>query len=270
MRSIALLLLMATTAAAQRPLAPIPESGDVVYPVYEGWYKNPDGTFSLSFGYFNRNSEEALDIPIGPNNFISPGAQNQNQPTHFEPRRHWGVFAVTVPANFGTRSVTWTVKIRGQTIAIPASLREEWEIDAVQGEVGSGNTPPVLTFPNRPDGRGPAGATGEPLKGKAGTPITVTVNAKDDGRAPASTVARGTAQTTTLTWFVHQGPANAKFAPTTARVPVAGGSASTAVTFSLPGEYVLRVRANDASGVASGGHAQCCWTNGFVKVIVTP
>jgi hypothetical protein len=29
------------------------------------------------------------------------------------------------------------------------------------------------------------------------------------------------------------------------------------------------VRANDASGVANAGHAQCCWTNGFVKVTVT-
>jgi hypothetical protein len=47
------------------------------------------------------------------------------------------------------------------------------------------------------------------------------------------------------------------------------GRATTAATFSEPGEYVLRVRANDASGVAGAGHAQCCWSNGFVKVIVT-
>ncbi len=40
-------------------------------------------------------------------------------------------------------------------------------------------------------------------------------------------------------------------------------------TFSAPGDYMLRVRANDASGVSGAGHAQCCWTNGFVKVTVT-
>ena len=40
-------------------------------------------------------------------------------------------------------------------------------------------------------------------------------------------------------------------------------------TFSELGDYVLRVRANDASGVANAGHAQCCWANGFVKVTVT-
>ena len=54
-----------------------------------------------------------------------------------------------------------------------------------------------------------------------------------------------------------------------ARVPVEGGSATTRVTFTQPGEYRLRVRANDASGVAGAGHAQCCWTNGFVTVNVS-
>jgi hypothetical protein len=73
----------------------------------------------------------------------------------------------------------------------------------------------------------------------------------------------------TLTWFLHQGPGKVLFEPPTARVPSAGGSASTNVTFSEPGDYVLRVRANDASGVAGAGHAQCCWTNAFVKVTVS-
>ena len=50
---------------------------------------------------------------------------------------------------------------------------------------------------------------------------------------------------------------------------VFGGPMSTEAMFSEPGEYVLRVRANDASGVSGAGHSQCCWTNGFVKVTVT-
>jgi hypothetical protein len=51
----------------------------------EGWYQNPDGTFSLLVGYFNRNQKETLDIPIGPNNQIEPGGLDQGQPTHFLP-----------------------------------------------------------------------------------------------------------------------------------------------------------------------------------------
>ena len=116
---------------AQVPLTPISTSGRSVTPVFEGWYVNPDGTFSISFGYYNRNSEEVLEIPVGPDNFIEPGDANQGQPTVFHTRRHWGVFAVKVPANFGDKKVTWTLKIRGETFAIPGSLHRDWQIDAL-------------------------------------------------------------------------------------------------------------------------------------------
>src|SRR5262245_11388546 len=101
---MALVAVMALPVRAQLPFAVARSSGQTVTPAYEGWYKNPDGTFSLSFGYLNRNAEEVVDIPLGPNNFIEPGDQNQGQPTEFQPRRHWGVFAVKVPADFGDRS----------------------------------------------------------------------------------------------------------------------------------------------------------------------
>jgi hypothetical protein len=42
--------------------------GQSIQPVFEGWEKNPDGTFSMWFGYLNRNYEERLNIPVGPNN----------------------------------------------------------------------------------------------------------------------------------------------------------------------------------------------------------
>jgi hypothetical protein len=73
----------------------------------------------------------------------------------------------------------------------------------------------------------------------------------------------------TLTWFKHRGLGAVTFAEPSPAVGADDGMASTTATFAVPGEYVLRVRANDASGVASAGHAQCCWTNGFVKVTVT-
>jgi hypothetical protein len=71
-----------------------------------------------------------------------------------------------------------------------------------------------------------------------------------------------------LTWLLHQGPARVEFSNATPQVDAQNGKATTTVTFSTPGEYILRVRANDASGFAGAGHAQCCWTNGFVKVVV--
>src|SRR5262245_19278849 len=78
-------------------LAPGRDSDLTVTPAFEGWFHNPDGTVSLSFGYYNRNLKEELDIPVGPNNHLDPGGPDMNQPTHFEPQRHWGVFSVTVP-----------------------------------------------------------------------------------------------------------------------------------------------------------------------------
>jgi len=47
------------------------------------------------------------------------------------------------------------------------------------------------------------------------------------------------------------------------------GKATTVVTFSEPGQYLLHVVANDYSGDGGGGF-QCCWTNGQVKVLVQP
>jgi hypothetical protein len=255
---------------AQLPFASLKSSGQTVTPAYEGWYKNPDGSISLSFGYLNRNSEEAVEIPIGPENRIDPGEANQGQPTHFQPRRHWGVFAVKVPADFGDKKLTWTLRFRGATYAIPGSLHSNWQIDALEGEAGSGNTPPVLKFDaTGPEGSGPLGLTAGPLSAAVGNPLTVNVWARDDGKASTSVASGGRgAAPVSLAWFKHQGPGDVTFAPQSGRAAAAGAQFTTTATFSKPGDYVLRVRANDASGVANAGHAQCCWSNGFVKVTV--
>jgi hypothetical protein len=258
-------MLVATlsSANAQLSLAPTTPSGATATPAFEGWYRNADGSYSLSFGYFNRNSVEVLSVPIGPDNSISPGPADQGQPTYFYPRRHWGVFAVKVPAGFQGKLV-WTLNVRGQTFTIPGSLREEWQIDALEGEAGSNNTPPVLTFAaGGPEARGPGGITVD-RTASVGKPLALEIIARDDGANPT-----GRPVPVTLTWFTHQGPAQAKFAPPTARLTPTGGTSSTTATFSQPGDYILRVRAND-SDVTAAGHSQCCWTNAFVRVRVTP
>jgi hypothetical protein len=253
-----------SASVAQTPLAPAAPSGQTATPAFEGWYKNADGTFSLSFGYYNRNTTEVLSIPVGPDNFVSPGEANQGQPAYFYPRRHWGVFAVKVPADFGDKKVVWTVNVRGKTFAISGSLRDEWQIDALEGEAGSNNTPPSLTFDEGgPQGRGPGGITVE-RSATVGKPITITVVAKDDGAG----LTRG-GYAVTLTWFTHQGPAPVAFGTPIAKLTPTGGTTSTTATFSKPGDYIVRVRAND-SDVVAAGHSQCCWTNAFVKVRVTP
>src|SRR5580704_1505996 len=91
------LILLAVSAMAQTRFA----SGQDVVPVYEGWERNPDGSFSMVFGYMNRNYEEQMDIPVGPNNKIEPGPPDQGQPEHFYRRRQQFVFKVKVPKDWG-------------------------------------------------------------------------------------------------------------------------------------------------------------------------
>jgi hypothetical protein len=259
-------MILPFVASAQLPLAPIAKSGQTVTPVYEGWYRNPDGSFSLSFGYYNRNSDEVIEIPVGADNFIAPGDSNRGQPTRFEARRHWGVFAVRVPANFGQQKVTWTLRMKGETFAIPGSLHADWEIDALAGEAGTGNTPPSIKLSSGgPIAQGPGGATQGPVSATVGQPLTLTIWATDDGRGGGSVTGSRGGQVA-LMWFKHSGPGSVTFSDRAPRA-AADGVATTTATFSSAGVYLLRVRANDSS-VYGAGHEQCCWTNGFIVVNV--
>jgi hypothetical protein len=60
---VAAVLIMnaATPSAQQFPLAPTKNYGQAVWPVYERWYDNPDGSFTLLIGYFNPNKKQPLD-----------------------------------------------------------------------------------------------------------------------------------------------------------------------------------------------------------------
>jgi hypothetical protein len=74
--------------------------GQNISPAFEGWEEDPDGTRYFVFGYMNRNWEEEMDVPVGPDNTIAPGGPDMGQPTHFLPRRNRFVFRVPVPRSF--------------------------------------------------------------------------------------------------------------------------------------------------------------------------
>ena len=68
-RAAVCILALAVMRAGVAPAAiaqglPVRDSGQTTTPVYEGWYQNADGTLTLSWGYFNRNAKEILDIPL--------------------------------------------------------------------------------------------------------------------------------------------------------------------------------------------------------------
>src|SRR5436190_2984199 len=110
----ALVLLLQLQPASGQLVKVRHSSGQGVAPVYEGFDVNPDGSYNMWFGYMNRNYEEEVDLPVGPNNEIEPGG-DRGQPTHFMPRRHKDVFSVIVPKDFGDQTLVWTLTVRGQT-----------------------------------------------------------------------------------------------------------------------------------------------------------
>jgi len=89
--------------------------GQSVMPVYQGWTENADGSFNLHFSYINQNWEEEVDLPVGPNNSVSPAplGPDAGQPTHFYPRQNRWLFTVRVPKDWGAKEVVWTLTSHG-------------------------------------------------------------------------------------------------------------------------------------------------------------
>jgi len=226
--------------------------GQDVSPTFDGWQQNKDGSYTLYFGYFNRNSEEEVDIPIGPdNNFDLNGKIDQGQPTHFYPNPRWWVFSVVVPKDWPKdKRVVWTLISRGITSQAKGWLEPEWEVD--QGII-SKNSPRDsmlmtvsigdIDFENEP----PA-VTGSPAQTiKLGDPLTLTVTAKDDGRPKPLENAGGRQQGVRVRWIVYRGSGKVRFDPDIMPGRVYGKPATleTKVTFSAPGDYRLRAIASD-------------------------
>lgn len=268
-------LVLPTSGVAQQiPLAEQPFNefslrarGQPVIPIFDGWYPNPDGTRSLCFGYKNLNLEEALDVPLGPDNLIEPAAFDGLQPTHFAPapesldrtdpkaryRRQYCVFIVRVPADFGERRIRWTVRAHGETISNPGHVLPTYVIDEPRSD-GRGAVAPRLRIGNGGTTvQGRNGATVGPLRAKVGTPLPLEVSAEHpSGR-------------TWLGWFHHQGAGAVTFSVSESTVEGTSGTATTTATFSRAGEYVLLIQAIDT---VDDLEFMCCWTNVWVRVTV--
>ena len=275
---IVVMVAVESVATQERRVRGVPIPHDVGQSVsasFEGWFENSDGTFSLSWGYFNRNYEERPDIPVGSENYFDPGPLDRGQPTHFLPRRQTGVFTTVVPADFDDDILTWTLVSGGETISIPGHLRPEWMIDAMM-EAPSGNRPPVVTFDREVTfGQGPGGVRASMTGTFPETAIMAW--ARDDmvqkmreQQRRRDGVDEPRAARFGMVWSKFRGPGTVTFSEIESQ-PDDTGLATTTATFSEPGDYVLRVLAWDDTGpqgfVMAVGF-QCCWTNGYLAIHV--
>jgi len=247
-------------------------SGGPVIPIFEGWYQHPEGGYELSFGYFNVNTEELLEIPLGPNNFIEPKKYDGLQPTTFLPmpvgdRRHWGVFTVPVSADFGDQDVVWTLRVHGQELSVPGRVTSPpyqlngWTVP------GEGTGSPLLRFdPDGLAGRGPWGLKTGPLTVRVGQALQLNAWTRRDKKFESDT------RPIHIKWFKHQGPGNVDFSNTEGKVradlwidSTTGALVDTSAVFSEPGKYVVRIL---AFNTIREFEFQCCWTNGYIDVMV--
>ena len=270
-----LLLAVAVLAAGVGEGAAQPvrhATGQEVVPAYEGWERNPDGSFSLVFGTMNRNWDEALDIPIGPNNSVEPGGPDQGQPTHFLPRRNRFLFRIRVPADFGDQERVWTLTSpNGETKKAYASLHPDYFIDDVILQRNSGAPTADWLLTNEAPRLEVLGGAARTVA--VGEPLTLTAVATDDGvpewfqlpPRPTHVTTFG-ARGLRVAWFVYRGTgAEAAFEPEQFQVwedrrvgansPWGPGWGAPPLppddkwvvqaTFSEPGTYVVRCLAHD-------------------------
>jgi len=239
----------------------------------------------MVFGYMNRNYEEEMDLPVGPDNVIEPGPADQGQPTHFYVRRQQFVFKVRVPTDWGKKDLIWTLRANGKTEKAYASLLPFWELGPLVYQENRGsaaditdtpepNEPPTIKMPG-----------GSQLTTRAGETLTLLAEVADDGHpvprrrtttgAPAvrrdsdgavvsgtGTVgpgASGPRRENPLTQAIVRLEPGAALGVTwivyrgstdgvrfdPQRVTVANGKATATVSFAKPGSYVLRGYADD-------------------------
>lgn len=246
-------------------------SGQNIAPDYQGWELNPDGSYEMVFGYLNRNYEEHLHIPIGPNNNIEPGGPDRGQPTYFLPRRSRNVLRIKVPADFGNKELVWTITANGKTDRAYGTLKPDYAHDkAVQYLNNSGmsmvgraerNQAPAVSIEGAPQ-----------RSATVGVPVALSALVTDDGipaprPAPRGSVGFRSSVGLRVAWFVFRGQGstvtldpeqikvypdhvteggNSPWSPGWVPPPLPRDNRFPVnVTFAEPGTYVMRVLAHD-------------------------
>jgi hypothetical protein len=233
--------------------------GRHVAPIYEGWFRNVDGTIDMWFGYLNLNWEEVLHIPVGPENSVEPWGADRGQPAVFVARRRVGsavqrreslVFPVRLPADADQGyEVVWTLTAHGTTDRAVGLLLPIYELS----HLAEGNRLPAVRVDS------------EPRRVTFPDGLTLSAFFSDDGK-PENRRDRAS-----VAWHHYRGPGRVTFEPERSPVPgdietVVDVEVATTVTFSQPGTFVLRVRASD--GTTNGGGPGT--TQALVTVEVEP
>jgi hypothetical protein len=286
------IVVSANAQQAQRELRPAPPGGLPIVPFMEGWYDNEDGSVTISFGYHNRN-EEDVTIDLGANNRIEPAQLDGMQPEVYSAGRHPGAFGVTIPASMREETIWWYIKTGNS---------EEFKVPGQRGAVAyeldrnprpQGSVQPEIWFEDGKRGTGPEGVVAANTKTvSVGSALTLEVETEDPSVRDPSDPRFTKPLDSRVIWYKHQGPGEVSFtehsttpfdsasaisvrgmipaAPSRVTIPAGKGPARVIATFSEAGEYLIRARLDNWKASDSDGLDQCCWSNAFQRVQVTP
>jgi hypothetical protein len=231
-------MLLALVFAVVAPMAALAQQNQPIYPVYDGFLKNPDGSYTLSFAYFSHNGE-VVTIAPGANNAFGPTPGDRMQPTTFRPG-HWRYQCVmVVPADFDGK-MRWTLTHGGVTTGTSERmLQSNWNLFEREGgaalaKLDFAKVPKGVCL-NRPPTVRVLGVTARPN----GPPPTLTASMGEEFNLFGSAHDEGLPRDRkfVVEWKMLKGPGTVTFT-----IP---GSARTKATFSAPGLYELELSATD-------------------------
>lgn len=232
-------LCLAVVLVLIGPLAagPSAQQNQPIYPAYDGFLKNPDGSYTLAFAYFSHNAD-VVTIAPGANNLFAPTPADRMQPTTFKPG-HWRFQCVMVVAPEFDGKMKWTLTYGGVTTGTSEHmLQSNWNLlegAPALSKIDYAKVPKGVCL-NRPPAVRVLGVTARPN----GPPPTITAVMGEEvnlfGSAHDEGLPRG--KGLAVAWKLLKGPGTVNFT-----IP---GSARTKATFSAPGVYELELSATDS------------------------
>jgi hypothetical protein len=233
--------------------------GQDISPTFDGWRQNSDGTYTFYFGYYNRNSEQEFDIPVGPDNNFDVGG-DRGQPTHFYPARKWWVFRTVVPADWPKdRRLVWTLTALGKTSQAKGWLQPEWEVDTDLIAKNAARDPSLMTsgtnevdLDHQNDPPTITGVAAHTIS--VADTLTLRATATDDGRPkPVADSGGRLQQGVRMRWILYRGAGGVRFDPDIMSQRVYGKPATleSKVRFNTPGAYRLRAIASDGQAFST-------------------
>jgi hypothetical protein len=234
--------VVAAFLAGPFPAAPLAQRNQPIYPAYDGYLRNPDGSYTLSFAYFSHNAE-LVTIAPGPGNWFAPAPADRQQPTTFRPGHQRFQCILVVGPEFDG-NLRWTLTYAGTTTGTSQNMLQS-NYNLVEGaaelrQIDYAKAPRGVCLNRAPIVR----ILGLPGRGRGATPslsAAVSEEVSLFGSVSDEGLPRG--GRLTVLWKMLNGTGTVKFEDPQA--------ARTRATFSAPGAYELELSASDSALTSS-------------------